>query len=348
MLQKLIDFFKSLFGGGSSKPKTPPRPTPTPTTKTFPTDIDLPEVDDNEPQDGSEITPDTAVVVVKADDPIIADEPIIEEPPVVEPPVVEEPVIDDPVIDDPVVDVPAEDPPVVIGDGDMGGSSSSTGSGTTTSDETNTEVSDDQPKHKPRYLWCIDNGHGKKTRGKRSPKLENGKQLLEYEFNRDVVGRIIKALNDKGVETYNVVPEVDVDNFLSERVARANTKSSKRPKLFVSVHANAAPAPMGKWSDPSINGIETWYYHGNSRGRRLAAIFQKHLIKATGWKNRQLKSRPTNQFYVLRNTSMTAVLTENGFYNNKAQCKELLKDSVRQKIADAHVAAIMEVEEKGI
>ncbi len=344
MLQKIIDFFKSLFGGGSSKPKTPSRPSPSPATKTFPTDINLPEVNDDEPQDGSEITADTAVVVVKADDPIIVDEPIVEEPPVVDPPVVDEPVVvidDDPI----VVDEPVKEPDVIIGDGDMG---NSTTGNSNTKDETTTEVSNDQPKHQARYLWCIDNGHGKKTKGKRSPKLENGKQLLEYEFNRDVVNRIIKTLNNKGVETYNVVPEIDVDNFLSERVARANAKTSKRPKLFVSVHANAAPAPMGKWSDPSINGIETWYYHGNSRGRKLAAVFQKHLINETGWKNRQLKSRPTKQFYVLRNTSMTAVLTENGFYNNKAQCKELLKDSVRQRIADAHVAAIMEIEAKGI
>jgi len=338
MLQKIIDFFKSLFGGGSSKPKTPTRTTPTPSTKTYPSDINLPEVDDSDPQDGSEITSETAVVVVKADDPVIVDEPMTEEPPLVVPPVVNEP----------VVDVPNEkEPEVVIGGGDIGGVGTN-GSSTTKDGPTPTEVKKDQPKHKARYLWCIDNGHGKKTKGKRSPKLENGQQLLEYEFNRDVVNRIIKTLNAKGVDTYNVVPEVDVDNFLSERVARANTKTSKRPKLFISVHANAAPAPMGKWCDPSINGIETWYYHGNSRGRKLAAIFQKHLIKTTGWNNRQLKSRPTQQFYVLRNTSMTAVLTENGFYNNKAQCKELLRDSIRQKIADAHVAAIMEVEAKGI
>ena len=45
---------------------------------------------------------------------------------------------------------------------------------------------------------------------------------------------------------------------------------------------------------------------------------------------------------------MTAILTENGFYNNQDQCLKLLKDSVRQKIADAHVAAILEIEENGI
>ena len=37
-----------------------------------------------------------------------------------------------------------------------------------------------------------------------------------------------------------------------------------------------------------------------------------------------------------------------GFFTNKTQALELMKDSIRQKIADAHVAAIMEIEENGL
>lgn len=45
---------------------------------------------------------------------------------------------------------------------------------------------------------------------------------------------------------------------------------------------------------------------------------------------------------------MVSVLTENGFYNNKKEAAKLITDEVRQKIADAHVAAILEIEENGI
>ena len=39
-----------------------------------------------------------------------------------------------------------------------------------------------------RFLWCLDNGHGKLTAGKRSPVFDDGEtQFLEYEFNRDIV-----------------------------------------------------------------------------------------------------------------------------------------------------------------
>ncbi len=202
----------------------------------------------------------------------------------------------------------------------------------------------EKPKQTPRYLWCLDNGHGKQTAGKRSPKLANGTQFFEYEFNRDIVKRIIAQLEDLGVKYFNVVPEVDTDNFLQGRVERANVKKSDLPKIFLSIHSNA----FGRsgWEPPK--GIETWHFHNSRSGQAIARVFQKHLVKETGWSNRQLKSYPgKKQFYVLRNTNMPAVLTENGFYTNKKECAELMKHEIRQKIADAHVTAIMEIEKKG-
>ncbi len=332
MLQKIIDFFRSLFSGFRSNKKPPPVQPPPPTT-TYPTS-NLPKADETEPQDGSEITTETAVVVVDEEDPIVeTNQPV----------------------DATNVDGPDTEPEVTIPDtstppvtDSVPNTGTSTTTSTTTGTETPTDTGDGPATHNARYLWCIDNGHGKKTKGKRSPKLEDGRQLLEYEFNRAIVKKVTRLLDRKGVKYFNVVPETDIDDFLEQRVARANGKTSTLPKLFVSIHSNAAPAPYGKWADPSISGIETWYYHNNPRGRKIAAIFQKHLVAATGWKNRHIKSRPTKQFYVLRNTRMTAVLTENGFYNNKTQCLELLKEEVRDKIAAAHVDAIMEIERAGV
>ena len=44
----------------------------------------------------------------------------------------------------------------------------------------------------------IDNGHGVNTAGKRSPKLEDGRQLLEYQYAREIAGRVFKELEQKG------------------------------------------------------------------------------------------------------------------------------------------------------
>jgi N-acetylmuramoyl-L-alanine amidase len=303
ILQAIKSFFAALFGGSPKSEPTPARP---PKTKPAPIDIT--------PQDGSEITPDTIIVVANEMD-FPKNQPGDNAP-------------DKDFDDDIFVEEPAEAPEA----------------------EEPAPPPTPTPTQHQRYLWCLDNGHGKKTKGKRSPVFDDGTtQFLEYEFNRDIVGRIAKQLDKKGIAYYIVVPEEDIDDFLEGRVNRANSKKSTLPKLFVSVHSNAAPAASANtWAPENVSGIETWFYHGSKRGQKMAGIFQKYLIEKTALKNRHIKSKPDGQFYVLRKTAMTSVLTENGFYNNKKEALTLIDDKMRQKIADAHVAAIVEIEENGL
>lgn len=324
MLKSILEALKALFsglfkpskdsgdtgGGGTVKPD--PKPDTPPKL----------------PQDGSEIQPDTIVIVANETEPVIVDP-----------------------------DTPVEefDPTTLPGDKEIETNRPEPPQPETPPEEEPEEepiVSPPPPKHNARFLWCLDNGHGKKTAGKRSPVFKhNGEDIrfFEYEFNRDIVNRIAKALDEKGVKYFITVPEVNVDDFLAERVNRANAKASDLPKIFVSIHSNAGPArSINHWAADNVSGIETWHYHNSSRGKKIAAVFQKHLIDNLGWKNRHLKSRPSGQFYVLRKTKMSAVLTENGFYNNQREVKELMKPEIRQLIADAHVAAILEIEERGV
>lgn len=207
-------------------------------------------------------------------------------------------------------------------------------------------VVEPETAHVPKYLWCLDNGHGKATPGKRSPLFEDGERILEYELVRDINKRIMAALDAKGVRYYNVTPEVEGDIKLSERVSRANGKASDLPKIFVSIHANANG--NGDWN--AAEGLETWYHETSTKGRHIASAFQAHLVKKLGWKDRGIRFHiPGDRaFYVLRKTSMPAVLTENGFYTNRNEAEEMRKDSVRQAIAQAHVDAILEIEKNEI
>lgn len=195
---------------------------------------------------------------------------------------------------------------------------------------------------KGRYMWCIDNGHGKDTAGKRSPVFDlDGVpfQLFEYELNRDVVNRIRRILAQKEI-SYFVVTEEKDDVSLAERVSRVNFLETDKSKIFLSVHSNFGPTEWTK-----AEGIETWYCEGSKTGKKIANVFQQKLVAATEWYDRRTKP---GRFYTLRKTTCPAVHTESGFMNNPEQCKELLKDEVRQKIAEAHVAAILEIEEQGI
>lgn len=308
MFKKFFDaignLFSSLFGG-----KSKPNPTPKPKPADPISDI---------PQDGSEITPDTIIIVADERENVIIkpDETDIE-------------FDDDLGVDE---NVPSTIP--VEND----------------EEEESTGGPVEAEKPKGRFLWCLDNGHGQFTKGKRSPVFDDGTtQFLEYEFNRDIVKRVSEQLTEHGIAHFNVVPEEEIDDFLQGRVDRANQKKSEIPKLFLSIHSNAATARSSKhWASASIKGVETWYFHNSKKGRKVASIFQKHIVDQTGMNNRHLKSRPERQFFVLRKTRMTAILTENGFYNNKAEAAKLMTNEMRQKIADAHVVAILEIEKNGI
>ncbi|MEM6802588.1 MAG: N-acetylmuramoyl-L-alanine amidase [Bacteroidota bacterium] len=202
----------------------------------------------------------------------------------------------------------------------------------------------------PRFLWLLDNGHGELQNGKRSPHFADGTRFEEWEFNRDVVRKMILKLEAAGVQFINLVPEDKVGSFLSERVGRANAAKSELglPRIFVSIHANALG--MNEWRNGS-KGIETWHYPGNNTGMKLASVFQDEIMKALpGWVDRGIKSHQRGSrkiFYVLRNTAMPAVLTENGFYTDENEAALLMKDEIRQAIADAHVNAILKVEMEG-
>lgn len=199
----------------------------------------------------------------------------------------------------------------------------------------------------PRYLWCLDNGHGKSTPGKRSPRLSNGQQFFEYEFDRDIVARIMQGLDSLGIRYHEICPEVDEDVPLKTRVARANDLDSALPKFFLSVHANAF-GNGSTWTE--VEGIESWYHKGSSKGVKLASAFQRELVKTNDWNDRGARYHvnTSKAFYLLRKTKMAAVLTENGYYTNREQCLQLLNPAVREKIAQAHIDAIRTIEDQGI
>ncbi|MTB51558.1 N-acetylmuramoyl-L-alanine amidase [Lewinella sp. W8] len=310
-LQVIVDFLAVLFGDTPSRPRTP-RPLP---PALPPAPPPTPQANPEEPQDAGDVKEDDFIVISHEAEPPRVGEgaPEFDENPLPAPE--DDPI--PPVSPDDRVIIPVPVPPA--------------------------------PEYRARYMWCIDNGHGALTAGKRSPILPDGRQLLEYQFNRDITRRIFAQLDAIGVAYFNVVPETQVGNFLTERVDRANRLSTALPKLFVSIHGNAGPAPtLQDFTDDSVQGVETWYYNGSTKGRKMATIFHRNIIAQTDMNNRHLRSKVTGQFYVLRATRMPAVLTENGFYNNRFDLEQMLTEDFRQRVADAHVAAIMEIEREGL
>lgn len=185
-------------------------------------------------------------------------------------------------------------------------------------------------------LIILDNGHGKETPGKRSPKWEDGSQLFEYEFNRDIVRRIASKLEQHNIPYYILVPELE-DISLSERCKRANNiYKDNKDCMLLSIHANAGGG----------TGWEAYTSIGNTKSDTYATIlYQKAKEYFPDWKIRKDKSDgdpdKEDNFYILKHTSCPAVLTENFFMDTKKDCAYILSEEGRENIANMHVSAIL-------
>ena len=192
-------------------------------------------------------------------------------------------------------------------------------------------------------LIILDGGHGKETPGKRSPVWSDGAQLFEYEFSRDIVHRISDELLRLRIPHCILVPEVN-DIPLSERVQRANRLNYQNGGncFLLSIHANAAQKIN------TATGWECHIYTDKTRSKDFAVLLANEANDefAPEWKIRQsLSNQPywISNLQILRETNCPAVLTENFFMDNEKDCRFILSDEGRDRIARMHAAAIKRI-----
>lgn len=166
----------------------------------------------------------------------------------------------------------------------------------------------------------IDAGHGGYDRGGIP-----GQRVPEKAVALDVAQRLEKRLRQAG---YRVVMTRDSDIFvpLGERVRIANRY---RDAIFVCIHFNSA-------TRVGANGIETYYYSSNSAA--LAANIHRQVVSGTTGDNRGIRRRG---YYVLRRTSIPAILVECGFLTNPTEAQLALESGYRQRLADRIADGVM-------
>ena len=173
-----------------------------------------------------------------------------------------------------------------------------------------------------RVVVVIDPGHGG-----RDPGAVGIGGLREKDAVFDMSRRVAQVLEQQGV-TVIMTRSDDREVDLAPRVATAQRANAN---LFVSIHANAI-----SMSRPDVNGLETYYYQ---TGAGLARAIHDSILRSTDMRDRGVRQA---NFYVIRNTSMPAVLVETGFVTGREDAARLSNPTSRTQIADAIARGILD------
>lgn len=175
-------------------------------------------------------------------------------------------------------------------------------------------------------LVALSHGHELTTPGKRTPPISElgGRVIKENEFNKAVCDELAKELIRCDIGFMDV--SYSNNDTLTDRVYRAN---KAKADIYFSVHYNAHDGKFdGEGKDPE--GISVHIYPGSIEGRKLANCVLSQLVKGTTQKNRGVIE---SNFQELRNTNMPAILTENGFMDNKREAILMLDKAFILEVA---------------
>ncbi|MGL6343988.1 MAG: N-acetylmuramoyl-L-alanine amidase family protein, partial [Waterburya sp.] len=178
----------------------------------------------------------------------------------------------------------------------------------------------DPAEDRPRII--IDPGHG----GHDSGTVGIG-GVQEKDVILPISLDVAEILRKQGIE---IIMTRDTDTFISLE-GRTDMANDLNADLFVSIHANAI-----NLSRPDVNGLETYYYDS---GRRLAEIIHWSVLNGVNIQNRGIRRA---RFYVLRHSTMPAVLVEVGFLTGEEDASRLKDPDHRRQMAEAIARGIIE------
>ncbi|HEX7057084.1 MAG TPA: N-acetylmuramoyl-L-alanine amidase family protein [Bacilli bacterium] len=164
------------------------------------------------------------------------------------------------------------------------------------------------------YKVVVDAGHGGTDPGSTGYSKKDEKW-----FTLALAKKLAAILgNDSSIEPI-LTRSDDSTVSLDERVAIANKENAD---LFVSIHGNIYE------NSQSIRGTETYYARDESIP--LAEELHKRVLSATGFPDRHVRKE---NYRVIKNTKMPAVLLEIGYLSNPTDEKNMLNESFQEKLA---------------
>jgi len=172
------------------------------------------------------------------------------------------------------------------------------------------------------HMVVLDAGHG----GEDGGTVEQA--ATEKEINLAVVLKLKELLEEQGIR---VVLTRDKDIFmkLEERVQIAN---GEKADLFISIHCNYYE------KDSSIYGLECYYCKSGEEGKHCAEKIMETIEESKNIVSRNVKPA---DYYILKNTTVPAVLVEIGYLSNYNERNQLMSEEYQEKLAGELVKGIV-------
>lgn len=175
---------------------------------------------------------------------------------------------------------------------------------------------------------ALDAGHGLNTPGKCTP---DG--IREWTLNDKVRDKIVTML--KGYDCEFIFPDNNEGKTDESLASRVSMYTKKGADVVVSIHHNAY---TGKWG--AATGVEVFTdKNPTASDQKLAKLIYDRLPKYTGLKGRGIKKE---DWYVINQNRIPAVLVEGGFMDNKNDHKVITSDKGQEAYAKAVVEALIE------
>lgn len=185
------------------------------------------------------------------------------------------------------------------------------------------------------YTVVLDAGHGGIDPGK-----VGVSGTLEKDINLQITLKVKSLLEAEDVK---VILTRDSDEGLYQENDRNKKTSDMRKRLeiiensgadlFLSIHQNS-------YHQETVSGAQCFYHESSKEGKELAALLQKEFSRMDENNSRQIQANTS--YYLLKKTTVPAVIAECGFLSNYEEEKKLCNEQYQEELAWSIHLAVME------
>lgn len=188
------------------------------------------------------------------------------------------------------------------------------------------DLGDENENKNKKYTVFIDPGHGGNDKGTQSKTSNRYEKDLTLQISKKLANKLAKQ---KDIQV--VVSRTD-DTYVS-LMDRVNLAKNSSADVLISIHLNAEK------NGNTATGIETWYRNKATDGsKELAQAVQSTIASYVKVRDRGIIE---NNFEVLRESNMPAILVECGFLTTPSEEQKIINEKYQEQLTEGIVQGIL-------